>query len=99
MYILLLKYVKPLEQVDQLLEGHIEYLDKNYKDSKFIFSGRRNPRVGGVILADVDSESEVKQIISEDPFLIHRVAEYEIIEFTPTKYDPRFACFVDQPTK
>lgn len=94
MYIFQLKYVKPLEQVDQLIEAHIEFLDKYYRASKFICSGRRNPRVGGIILANVDNESEVKQIISEDPFVIHKVAEYEIIEFFPTKYDPRFACFV-----
>ncbi len=85
MYILLVKYVQPLEQIDQLLEAHIEFLDKYYKGSKFIFSGRRNPRVGGVILANVNNESELKQIISEDPFVFHEVAEYDIIEFTPTK--------------
>ena len=43
----------------------------------------------------VDSETEVKQIISEDPFHQHKIAEYDVIEFMPTKYDSRFSVFVE----
>jgi YCII-like protein len=37
---------------------------------------------------------EVKKIISEDPFNINGIAEYEITEFFPTKYAEDFANFV-----
>ncbi|VBB07894.1 dimeric alpha-beta barrel [Lucifera butyrica] len=96
MFIVLLKYVKPLEEIDALLPGHIKFLEHQYKKSKFIFSGRRNPRIGGVILVNVDSERELHSILKEDPFYIHKVAEYETIEFIPTKYDPNFKCFIDK---
>jgi uncharacterized protein YciI len=95
MFIVLLKYVKPLEEVELFLDEHIKFLDKYYSQKKFIFSGRRNPRTGGVILMNLRTEAEVKQIISEDPFYRHNIAEYEVIEFFPTKYDPRFSCFVE----
>jgi len=94
MFLVLLKYVKPLEEIEALLLDHINFLDVQYAQAKFIFSGRRNPRIGGVILINVDSELEVWDIVKTDPFYINDVAEYDIIEFTPTKYDSRFKCFV-----
>ncbi len=95
MFLVLLKYVKALSEVDTHLDEHVEFLDKHYAARKFIFSGRRNPRVGGVILVNSDSEAEVRGIIQDDPFHRHQVAEYEVIEFTPTKYDERFRGFVE----
>ena len=95
MFLALLKYIKPLEEVEHFLDEHVQFLDTYYSQQKFIFSGRRNPRTGGVILINTSTEAEVKRIISQDPFHKHDIAEYEIIEFAPTKFDPRFTCFVE----
>jgi Uncharacterized protein conserved in bacteria len=86
MFILVLKYIKPLKEVEKELENHIKYLDKYYSLKKFICSGRRNPRIGGIILCKSKNEEEVNEIIKEDPFYVSKIAEYEIIEFLPTKY-------------
>ncbi|WP_326943020.1 hypothetical protein [Aneurinibacillus migulanus] len=51
--------------------------------------------MGGVILANVNTEEEIQTIIKEDPFFINKIAEYELIEFTPTKYDENFKVFVN----
>ncbi|APC41252.1 YciI family protein [Clostridium estertheticum] len=85
MYILMLTYIKPLEEVDKEISSHIEYLEKFYSLQKFIFSGRRNPRIGGTIICNAKNKTEVESIIGEDPFFIKKIAEYEIIEFLPTK--------------
>lgn len=95
MFIVLLKYVKSLEEIDGLLPDHIKFLEEQYSQSKFIFSGRRNPRIGGLILVNVNNETELWNILKEDPFYINKVAEYEIVEFTPTKWDPHFASFIN----
>ena len=95
MFIVLLKYVKPLEIIDALLPEHIKYLEYQYSQSKIVFSGRRNPRIGGIILVNVNNETALWNIVKEDPFYINKVAEYEIVEFTPTKWDPRFAGFIN----
>jgi uncharacterized protein YciI len=95
MFVALLKYVKPLAEVERYLEEHIQFLDKYYEQKKFIFSGRRNPRTGGVILMKVSTVAEATQIMYEDPFYKHQIAEYDLVEFLPTKYDSRFSCFVD----
>ena len=86
MYIANLNYIKEVSEVEKYLEEHIKFLEKYYEMGKFICSGRKNPRTGGVILLNAESLSEVEKIILEDPFNINEIAEYEITEFFPTKY-------------
>ena len=93
MFVLITKYVKPLDEVERLMPAHQEFLDRFYREGKFIASGPREPRTGGVILADVASELEAMKIVCEDPFFTEKVAEYEVIRFTPTRADERFAPF------
>jgi uncharacterized protein YciI len=86
MYIITLKYIKSLEEVEKELEAHIKYLEKYYAMDKFICSGRKNPRIGGVIISKGKNREEIESIIEEDPFKVNKIAEYEIIEFMPTKH-------------
>lgn len=90
MFILLLTYIKPIEEVNKVLDSHVTFLEKYYSLQKFICSGRQNPRVGGVILCTAKDSNEVNEIIAEDPFYYEKVAEYQIIEFIPTKYTEEF---------
>jgi len=53
-------------------------------------------RNGGVILCTGDSKEEVESIILEDPFNIHGLATYQVIEFTPSKYAPAFESFIQK---
>ena len=84
MFIISLTYIKPLEEVDALLEEHVVYLKEHYALGHFLASGRKVPRTGGVILARGVSREEIETIITLDPFYRHHVAEYEITEFSPT---------------
>ena len=51
MFIVDLTYVKPLEEVDKNIQEHMLFLDKYYSSGKFLISGRKVPRTGGVIIA------------------------------------------------
>ena len=84
-------YKKPIEEIEKNLAEHIKFLDKYYENKKFLISGRRNPRTGGIILVNSDSLEEVSQIIREDPFYVNNLADYEIIEFIPTKFISRLS--------
>lgn len=84
MFIISFTYIKPLEEVDVLLEEHVIYLKEQYELGHFLASGRKVPRTGGVILARGVSREEIETIITLDPFYHHHVAEYEITEFIPT---------------
>ncbi|WP_428740249.1 YciI family protein [Tenacibaculum sp.] len=85
MFIINLTYKVQLEKVDNYLNEHIEFLNKQYELGHFIASGRKVPRTGGVILSNVNSKSELERIIEKDPFKINNLADYELIEFVPSK--------------
>lgn len=95
MFIANLTYLKPLSEVEKHLEDHIAFLDKYFKDGKFICSGRKNPRTGGIIIFNAKDEAEMQKIISEDPFKVYGISSYEIIEFNPTKYAPALKTFIE----
>jgi len=94
MFVLNLTYIKPINDVEKNLPLHISFLDKYYTNEKFICSGRKNPRTGGIILCNAENIDEVNTIINEDPFYQEKVANYEIIEFLPTKYAANFKYFI-----
>lgn len=89
MFIAILTNKTPLEEVDRHLQAHRKYLAKHYAAGDFIASGPKTPRVGGVIMMKADSREAVHAIIAEDPFYINGIADYQIVEFTPTMFsDP-----------
>lgn len=49
MFIAVLTYKKPLNEVDKYLQAHRDYLAEHYAAGDFIASGLQNPRIGGVI--------------------------------------------------
>ena len=85
MYILDITYKVALEQVDAHLQDHIVYLDEQYKSGHFILSGRKEPRTGGIILSPITDKELLMEIIQQDPFYKHQLADYNLIEFTPSK--------------
>lgn len=93
MFIVSLNYVKALTEVDKNIESHVAYLEKYYALNKFIVSGRKVPRTGGVILVNAQSLDELNAILAEDPFHQAGVAEYQITEFIPTMTTPEFEQF------
>ena len=91
MFVISLNYTSPLEQIDLLLEEHLEFLKEQYKERNFIASGGKIPRTGGVILALGNDKKTIESIIKKDPFYKEGVAEYEITEFTPKMTLPEFS--------
>ena len=86
MFIAILTYKKPLEEVDRFLQAHRDYLAEHYAAGDFIASGPQTPRVGGVIMIKSDNRALVDSIIAQDPFNINGIADYRIVEFTPTMF-------------
>ncbi|WP_109829574.1 YciI family protein [Reichenbachiella versicolor] len=85
MFIINLKYKTELAKVDQYLDEHVTFLNHQYEQGNFLASGRKVPRTGGIILSNVESSQKIEQIIEQDPFKINDLADYEIIEFVPSK--------------
>ncbi|MEQ9889576.1 YciI family protein [Pectobacterium zantedeschiae] len=87
-YVVVLTYVKPLEEVDDTIPFHVEWLKKGYADGVFLASGRRIPRTGGVILAKSDSRESLEKRLSLDPFQKLGLATVEIIPFEASMKSP-----------
>lgn len=84
MFIIVLNYLKPLSEVDRFVAEHRDFLDRHYASGHFLLSGRREPRTGGVILCRAQSRAEIDSIVRDDPFCREQIAEYDIIEFSPS---------------
>ncbi|WP_243310798.1 YciI family protein [Fundidesulfovibrio agrisoli] len=95
MFVVILNYIKPVEEIDRWLEEHRAFLAENYAAGRFIASGRLEPRTGGVILARGGSKAELETILEADPFKREGLAAYTVLEFLPAMHDPRFAPFVE----
>ncbi len=91
MFVVSVNYIKPLEQIDSLLEEHIEFLKAQYEKKTFITSGRKVPRTGGIIIAKAKNKEELSAILEQDPFFKNGVAEYEVTEFVASMTLPEFA--------
>jgi len=87
-FLVLLTYTAPLEQIDQHLPAHRAFLSRNYAAGTFLLSGRKEPREGGVILAKAASHQALETVLAQDPFHIHRLANYQIVQFIPTMSAP-----------
>lgn len=94
MIVVTLTYKKPLYEVDALIKEHIEFLNEYYAQKKFLASGRRENRVGGVILVLTDSVEEAKNIMKNDPFYIHNVADYDFMWFEASKSLEEIKAFI-----
>ncbi len=94
MFVVNLSYIKPLDVADQFMAEHIAFLDRYFAQGVFIASGRKVPRTGGIILANASSRDALEQILEHDPFKREGVAQFEIIEFTPSKTRAGFEAFI-----
>jgi uncharacterized protein YciI len=81
MFVIELIYKAPLTDIDASMRPHMAYLKQHYAAGRFLVSGRKVPRDGGIILALGESREEIEAIVKEDPFVSRGLAEYRIIEF------------------
>jgi uncharacterized protein YciI len=81
MFVIELIYTAALDAIDAQMAAHVAFLNKYYAAGNFLVSGRKVPRNGGVILAVGESRQRIEEIVAEDPFVVHRLAEARVIEF------------------
>ncbi|SEF26310.1 Uncharacterized conserved protein YciI, contains a putative active-site phosphohistidine [Amycolatopsis pretoriensis] len=85
MYIALLTYTAPETEVDYALPDHSEWLRKQFTKGVFLVSGKGNGAADQVILTRSVLRGKLDAVLASDPFVIRRLARYEVIEFTATR--------------
>jgi len=89
MYVVFLNYIRPPEEVEALLAGHIEWLDRYFDAGFFIAAGRKDPRTGGMLLVREMEREKLDAILAEDPFVA--VAHYAVTKVNVTRAAETFA--------
>lgn len=82
MFVIEIIYKAPMEEIDRHFEAHVAFLEKHFAEGTFLISGRKAPREGGIVLATAESPDIIAGIVKDDPFYIHALADFRIIEFT-----------------
>jgi uncharacterized protein YciI len=93
MFVIELTYKAELSEIDAHMRPHMAFVNKYYDAGKFLVSGRKIPRDGGIILALGENLEEIERIIAEDPFHRHGLADFRVIEFRTSQ------CAKDMPPR
>ncbi len=88
MFVIELMYKAELAQIDASMRAHMAFLKEQYAAGRFLVSGRKIPRDGGIILALASSLQELESIVRQDPFVSSGLADYRIIEFRMSQRAP-----------
>jgi uncharacterized protein YciI len=80
MYLILLHYTKPIEQVDAARGPHLEWIAKYSKEGTFLLAGRQTSGKGGCIIAQTPTRDALDAILQEDNYIKADVARHEVIE-------------------
>ncbi len=79
-YLINLRYIAPMAQVEEHTVAHRAYLRTKYDAGILLFSGPRVPRTAGVLFGRAEDIGVIESMIAADPFKITGTADYEIIE-------------------
>ena len=89
-FVLLLSYTKPLDEVDALMRKHMKWLNEQYAAGAGDLASGDEEAAGGVILARGDDREEIEALAASDPFVTGGVATVEVIQFRASQTAPGF---------
>jgi len=81
MFVIELTYKAALPEIDRHMKAHVAFLNQQYAAGRFVVSGRKIPREGGIIVASGGTREEIEALMREDPFVVRGLAEVRVVEF------------------
>ena len=88
-------YLKPLEDILDVVQEHRRHLDEGYEKGWFLASGPQNPKDGGLLVARSPDRADLEEFLARDPFVLKGAAKPRVIEFDPVKRHPKMAQFFE----
>jgi uncharacterized protein YciI len=86
MFVVELIYKVDLKKIDAHMREHMAFVRQQYAVGKFLISGRKVPRDGGIILAIGASREEIETLMKQDPFCKLGLADFRVIEFRASQH-------------
>jgi uncharacterized protein YciI len=97
MFVIELIYTGGLDEIDAHMRAHMRFLKAQYAAGRFILSGRKVPRDGGIIIATGGTREEIEAIARQDPFVTAGLADVRVIEFRASQRAPDIDALIDAP--
>ncbi|MFC4928494.1 YciI family protein [Delftia deserti] len=91
LYIVSVKYVRPLEEVQAHLEAHKQWLARHAAAGRILVAGPFEDKSGGLALASCSSRAELDAMIAEDSFVLHQLVLVSVQGFEPAIRAEAFA--------
>jgi len=80
-FIIDLEYVAAIDQIEEHLNAHMDYIHQGRDTDMFITWGPKVPRSGGLIIAQAETRAELEAFCNTDPFVVEGVSKMIITEF------------------
>ncbi|MFI5609116.1 YciI family protein [Amycolatopsis sp. NPDC051903] len=90
MYIALLSYTAPRNEVDYALAEHAEWLRGHFARGLFLISGKGGEDHDQVILTRPCLRGKLDAVLASDPLVAQHLAHYSVIEFSATRTAQEF---------
>jgi uncharacterized protein YciI len=97
MFVIELIYKASLDQIDAHMRAHMRFLKAQYSAGRFVISGRKVPRDGGIIIATGGTREEMEAIARQDPFVTAGLADVRVIEFRASQRAPDIDALIGSP--
>lgn len=81
----ILKFSKNRSKANEFMKQHNEWIKQGFNDGVFLFVGSLKPNLGGGILVNNVSLSDIQERLKNDPFVRENIVSSEIIEITLSK--------------
>ncbi|HEX5778100.1 MAG TPA: YciI family protein [Xanthobacteraceae bacterium] len=89
MFIVLLRFSGDKGRAARLMDGHKAWIKSGLDDGVFLLVGTLQPNLGGAIVAQNASLSELQRRVNDDPFVAEKIVTAEILEVAPSNADDR----------
>jgi len=71
-----------MDEVEPHMAAHMDFVREQFDKGRFLFSGKKVPRTGGIIVSSADDRQQLDEIIKQDPFCEHNLVDVDVLEFS-----------------
>lgn len=68
---------------DEIMKEHMAYTQKAMNEGFILMSGLKEDMSGAVFIMKTESIEQINIYLSNEPFQLHGIQEYRVIEFSP----------------
>lgn len=82
LFVIDISYTAPFDKVQQVMAPHMDFVRECYAAGSFLMSGPKEPRSGGIVIAQAPSLPLIEALVARDPFVTAGVVAVSITQFS-----------------